>query len=384
MVPFLDLTEATRAARGEIDGAIGRVLDSGQYILGGEVAAFEAEFAAYCGVRHGVGVANGLDALTLILRGYEIGAGAEVIVPANTYIATWLAVSAAGASVVPVEPDLKTWNLDPGRVAEAVTGRTRAILAVHLFGHSADLGPLGEIAGRHGLKLIADAAQSHGARYRGLPTARWADAEAYSFYPTKNLGALGDAGAVVTDDARLAERVRLLGNYGSREKYSNEVRGVNSRLDALQAAILRVKLRRLDAINVRRREIAGRYLAELGEAERDGLILPRAGEACEPVWHVFAVRHPQRGRLQERLGSMGIGTLIHYPVPPHLARAYGDGGFREGDFPLTEALAATELSLPLHPHLSEGQVTEVIESVCRAVGSLAGRRAFVRAGGASA
>jgi dTDP-4-amino-4,6-dideoxygalactose transaminase len=375
MVPFLDLKGALRGMRPEIDQAIGRVLDSGQFILGREVEAFEEEFAAYCGAAHCAGVANGLDALELILRAYEIGPGDEVIVPANTYIATWLAVTAAGAQVVPVEPDPLTYNLDPGRVAAAVTRRTRAILAVHLFGHSADLSPLREISERHGLKLIADAAQSHGARYQGLPTAHWADAEAYSFYPTKNLGALGDAGAVVTNDARLAGRIRLLRNYGSREKYSNDVPGFNSRLDPVQAAILRVKLKYLDAFNVRRREIAGRYLAAI-----KGVVVPRVADNAEPVWHVFAVRHPQRAQLQRRLELMRIGTLIHYPVPPHQSGAYRSAGF---SFPLTDELAATELSLPMHPHLSDEQVTEVIESVCRAAGSVAECGAFVRAGGAA-
>lgn len=374
MVPFLDLKAALLGMRPEIDRAIDRVLDSGQYILGGEVEAFEAEFAAYCGAAQCVGVANGLEALELILRGYEIGPGDEVIVPANTYIATWLAVTAAGARVIPVEPDPSTYNLDPGRVVAAVTRRTRAILPVHLFGQSADLNPLREISERRGLKLIADAAQSHGARYRGVPTAHWADAEAYSFYPTKNLGALGDAGAVVTDDAGLAGRIRLLRNYGSREKYSNDVAGFNSRLDEVQAAILRVKLKYLDASNTRRREIAGRYLAEL-----KGVVTPRVVASAEPVWHIFAVRHPQRARLQQQLAAEGIGTLIHYPVPPHQSGAYRSAGF---SFPLTEELAATELSLPMNPHLSDAQVTEVIESVCRAAGSVAECGVFVRAGGA--
>jgi len=373
MVPFLDVKAALAGMRPQIDQAIARVLDSGQYILGGEVEAFEEEFGAYCGAAHCVGVANGLDALALILRGYAIGPGDEVIVPANTYIATWLAVTAAGARVVPVEPDPATYNLDPGRVAAAVTRRTRAILAVHLFGQSADLGSLREISQKHGLKLIADAAQSHGARYGGVPTARWADAEAYSFYPTKNLGALGDAGAVVTDDDALAGIIRLLRNYGSREKYSHDIAGFNSRLDPVQAAVLRVKLTYLDTFNARRREIAGRYLMELQD-----VVLPRVIGSAEPVWHVFGVRHPQRAPLRQRLEKMGVGTLIHYPVPPHRSGAYRSLGF---SFPLTEELAATELSLPLNPHLTDEQVTEVIESVCRAAGSVAERGAFVQAGG---
>jgi dTDP-4-amino-4,6-dideoxygalactose transaminase len=376
MLPFLNLKAATGAIRGELDRAIARVLDSSEYILGAEVEAFESEFAAYCGAAHCVGVGNGMDALELILRGYEIGPADEVIVPANTYIATWLAVSATGARPVPVEPDPSTYNLDPETVQVAVTERTRAILAVHLFGQSAALAPLGEIAARHGVKLIADAAQSHGARYRGLPTACWADAEAYSFYPTKNLGALGDGGAVVTGDAGLAGRVRRLRNYGSQQKHLNEVRGFNSRLDALQAAILRVKLRHLDDWNARRGEIAARYLAQI-----EGVVLPRVLEEATPVWHVFAIRHSCRADLQKRFQAMGIETMIHYPVPPHRSGAYRDAGF---SFPLTEELAATELSLPLHPQLSDAEVKEVIETVCRAVGSFVERGVFAHPGGARA
>jgi dTDP-4-amino-4,6-dideoxygalactose transaminase len=343
--------------RPEIDRAVARVVTSGCYILGAEVEAFENEFAAYCGARHCVGVASGLDALTLLLKALGVGADDEVIVPSNTYIATWLAVSAVGAQVVPVEPDAATYNLDPERVEDAIGPRTRAIVAVHLYGQTAAMGALGEIARRRGVTLLADAAQAHGADLGGVPSA-------FSFYPTKNLGALGDGGAVVTDDAALAGRIRALGNYGSRKKHLNEVRGVNSRLDPLQAAILRVKLAHLNAWNGRRRKLAALYLDQL-----DGipdLVLPRVAEGGYAAWHVFAIRHPQRDWLARQLALEEIGTMIHYPVPPHLSDAYRDAGYRRGSFPIAERIAAEELSLPLHPHLTGDEVEEIIGSVCLA------------------
>jgi dTDP-4-amino-4,6-dideoxygalactose transaminase len=357
VIPFLDLRLATEELRAEIDRAIARVVTSGCYILGSEVEAFENEFAAYCGARHCVGVASGLDALTLLLRGLGVGEGDEVIVPSNTYIATWLAVSAAGARVVPVEPDLITYNLHPDRVENAIGPRTRAILAVHLYGQAAAMEALGEIARRRGVTLLADAAQAHGVDLGGVPSA-------FSFYPSKNLGALGDGGAVVTDDAALAGRIRTLGNYGSRKKYLNEVRGVNSRLDPLQAAVLRVKLQHLDEWNRRRRKIAELYLDQL-----DGipdLVLPRVAEGGSTAWHVFAIRHPRRDWLARQLALEEIGTMVHYPVPPHLSEAYRDIGYRRGSFPIAERIAAEELSLPLHPHLTAEQVEEIIGSVCLA------------------
>lgn len=357
MIPFLDLRLATQQLRPEIDGAIARVVTSGCYILGAEVEAFETEFATYCGARHCVGVASGLDALTLLLRGIGIGPGDEVIVPSNTYIATWLAVSAVGARVVPVEPDATTYNLDPQRVEDNIGPRTRAIIAVHLYGRTAAMGALSQIARRRGLALVADAAQAHGADLGGVSSA-------FSFYPTKNLGALGDGGAVVTDDAGLAGRIRALGNYGSRKKHLNEMRGVNSRLDPLQAAVLRVKLRHLDAWNRRRGQIAELYLEQL-----DGipdLVLPQIAEGRSSVWHTFAIRHPRRDWLARQLALEEIGTSIHYPVPPHLSEAYRDAGYGRGSFPIAERISAEELSLPLHPHLTGEQVEEVIGSVCLA------------------
>jgi dTDP-4-amino-4,6-dideoxygalactose transaminase len=360
-IPFLDLKADYLELRAEIDAAYQRVMDSGQYVLGAEVAAFEEELAAFSATRHAIGVGNGLEALHLILRGYGIGAGDEVIVPANTYIATWLAVSHAGATPIPVEPDPHTYNIDPARIEAAITPRTRALLPVHLYGQPADMRPIGEIAQRHGLRVIADAAQSHGARYRGAPVESLGDAAGISFYPSKNLGAFGDAGAVVTNDAALAEQVRVLRNYGSRVRYENEVVGFNSRLDPLQAAFLRVRLRHLDAWNQRRSTVAVRYLH--GLAACPDLILPQVPEWAGPGWHLFVVRHPQRDALQQHLKQEGIGTLIHYPIPPHISGAYAGQGWQAGAFPISERLARQVLSLPCGPHLSAEQVGYIMHSI---------------------
>src|SRR5882762_609929 len=318
-VPFLDLKAEYAELKSDLDAAIQRVLASGWYILGAELEAFEKAFAAYCAVSHCVGVGNGLDALHLILRALEIGFGDEVIVPANTYIATWLAVSYSGATPVPVEPEERTYNIDPSRIEEAITSKTKAIIAVHLYGQPADMDAINEIAARHGLKVIEDAAQAHGARYKGRRAGSLADAAGFSFYPSKNLGALGDGGAVTTDDDALADRVRVLRNYGSRQKYRNETKGYNSRLDELQAALLREKLRLLDQWNERRRSIARRYLEGLAGLP---LVLPHVPPGCEPIWHVFVVRSARREWLASTLEAAGIGTLVHYPIPPHLQPAY--------------------------------------------------------------
>jgi dTDP-3-amino-3,4,6-trideoxy-alpha-D-glucose transaminase len=368
-VPFLDLRAAYLELKPEFDAAYARVMDSGWYLLGKELEAFEAEFAAYLGVRHCIGVGNGLDALHLILRGYGIGVGDEVIVPSNTYIATWLAVSYVGAVPVPVEPDPATFNLDPRRVEAAITSRTRAIMPVHLYGQPADMDPIMELAGRRGLKVIEDNAQAHGARYKGRCTGALGDAAGNSFYPGKNLGAFSDAGAVTTNDAALAERIRVLRNYGSRQKYFNEYRGINSRLDELQAAFLRVKLRKLDEWNDRRRTLAAQYRATL--ADMPGLVLPFVPEWAEPVWHLFVVRHANRAGLQQALTQVGIGTLIHYPVPPHLSGAYADGNWYPGAFPIAEALAKSVLSLPIGPHLLEDQAEQVVQKTAGALKQLA-------------
>ncbi len=360
-VPFLDIKSPYQELHSELDAAYQRVMESGWYILGEEVEAFEREFAAYCGVKHCVGVGNGLEALHLILRAYGIGAGHEVIVPANTYIATWLAITYSGATPVPVEPDPRTYDLDPTLLEAAITPKTRAILPVHLYGQPADMDPIMEVARRHRVKVIEDAAQAHGATYRGRSAGALADSAGWSFYPGKNLGALGDAGAVTTDDDELADRVRVLRNYGSRTKYYNEVKGFNSRLDPLQAAFLRVKLPHLADWNARRKRVVAEYMESL-EDLRD-VTLPFVPDGVDPSWHLFVICHPRRDELQQHLTRAGIGTLIHYPVPPHLSEAYAERGGKPGDFPITERLAQTALSLPVGPHLRPDQLKAVIEAV---------------------
>jgi dTDP-4-amino-4,6-dideoxygalactose transaminase len=288
----------------------------------------------------------------------DVGPGDEVIVPSNTYIATWLAVNMAGGTPVPVEPDPRTHNLAPENIEAAITPKTKVILPVHLYGQPADMGPINDIARERGLKVLEDAAQGHGARYKGRRTGSLGDAAGFSFYPTKNLGAFGDGGAVTTNDPQIADRVRVLRNYGSRTKYLNETRGVNSRLDELQAAILRVKLAHLDEWNGRRQRIALHYGQKLRSVP--ALTLPFAPEATEPVWHLFVVCHPERDRLRQELATAGIDTLVHYPIPPHLADAYADLGLGPGSLPVAEHLAATVLSIPIGPHLSEQDVDYVI------------------------
>ncbi|QNJ24563.1 perosamine synthetase protein family [Synechococcus sp. SYN20] len=357
-VPFLDLRAAYLELKPEIDAAIARVLDSGWYILGSEVEAFEAEWAQYCGASHAVGVGNGLDALTLALRALEIGPGDEVIVPSNTYIATWLAVSAVGATPVPVEPDLATYNIDPALIPAAITPRTKALLPVHLYGQPANLDPILAIARQHNLSVVEDAAQAHGALYKGQRIGAHGDIVCWSFYPGKNLGALGDAGAITTNRADLADRIRILRNYGSRLKYVNEVKGFNSRLDPIQAAVLRVKLLVLDEWNARRRVIAQRYLEGLAGS---ALVLPKVAEWAEPVWHLFVVRHPERDALVKRLNEAGVGSLIHYPVPPHLQEAYAEMELGMGAFPVAERMAGEVVSLPMGAQLSATS----IDPICR-------------------
>ncbi len=361
-VPFLNMKEPYLELREELDAAYWRVMESGWYILGEEVEAFEQEFAAYTGVKHCVGVGNGLEALHLILRAAGIGEGDEVIVPANTYIATWLAVSYAGAMPVPVEPVERTYNIDPERIEAAVTPQTKAIMAVHLYGQPADMDVINDIAARHGLQVFADAAQAHGARYKGRRVGSLCSATGWSFYPGKNLGAFGDAGAVTTHDDQLAERLRILRNYGSQTKYYNEVKGFNSRLDPLQAAFLRVKLPYLDAWNARRAQIARLYLEAL--SAHSSLILPVVPDWTEPAWHLFVIRHPRRDQLQQYLKEQGIGTLVHYPVPPHLQDAYRELSMPLDTFPISEAIHREVLSLPIGPHLSNDEKTKVIDSIC--------------------
>ncbi len=367
MLPFLDLKSINLAQRAELVAAFERVLDSGWYVLGQEVEAFEREYADHCGAAHCIGVANGLDALVLSLRAMAIGPGDEVIVPSNTYIATWLAVSHVGATVVPVEPDAATYNIDPARIEAAITARTRAIVPVHLYGQPADLAPILALAQRHGLRVLEDGAQAHAARYQGRRLGAHGDAVAWSFYPGKNLGALGDGGAVTTNDATLAARLRELRNYGSKRKYHNEVIGYNSRLDELQAALLRAKLPQLEAGNRRRGEIAQRYLQAFAGL---GLVLPVVPEFADPVWHLFVVRHRQRDALARGLQAAGIATMIHYPVAPHLQPAYAALGLGRGDLPVSEQLHDEVLSLPIGPTQSEAQTLRVISAVREVVAGL--------------
>ena len=360
MIPFLDLGAAYRELKPEIDAAGSRVLESGWYILGPEVEAFETEWAAYCDAEHAVGLANGLDALTLALRALNIGPGDEVIVPSNTYIATWLAVTGVGATPVPVEPDVATHNIDPARIEDAITSRTRALLPVHLYGQPADMDPILDIAKRHGLRVIEDAAQAHGARYKGQRIGAHGDIVCWSFYPGKNLGALGDAGAITTDDTALAERVALLRNYGSRQKYVNEEAGLNSRLDPIQAAVLRVKLEVLDEWTERRRTVATAYT--VGMAQSD-VILPHVPDWAEPAWHLYVVRTYDREALQDRMTEAGIGTLIHYPTPPHMQKAYTDMEIMPEALPMARDLASEVLSLPMGPQLSLDQVQNIVNAL---------------------
>jgi dTDP-4-amino-4,6-dideoxygalactose transaminase len=360
-VPFLDLKAQYRELHEQLDAAYRRVAESSRFILGPEVEKFEAEFAAYCEAKHCVGVGNGLDALHLILRAAEIGPGDEVIVPANTYIASWLAVSYVGATPVPVEPDERTYNIDPERIATAITPRTRAIMPVHLCGQPADMDAINEIAARHNLQVFEDCAQAHGARYKGARVGALGAASGFSFYPGKNLGAAGDGGAVVTNDDELARRVRIISNYGSEAKYYNETKGINSRLDEFQAAFLRVKLARLDDWNSHRKQIAAEYLQSL-EGPGD-IILPYVSEWADPVWHLFMVRHPQRDLLQKHLTANGVDTIIHYPVPPHLQKAYADLGYVSGAFPISEKLANEVLSLPISAHQTTVETEYVVKQL---------------------
>lgn len=359
-VPFLDLRAAYLELKPAIDSAVTRVLDSGWYIGGEEVETFETEWAAYCEAKYAVGVGNGLDALRLALKAMEVGEGDEVIVPSNTYIATWLAVSQCGAMPVPVEPIAATYNIDPARIEGAITSRTKVIIPVHLYGQPAELDTILAIARKHRLLVLEDAAQAHGARYQGKRIGAHGDAVAWSFYPGKNLGALGDAGAVTTDKADIAERIRMLRNYGSREKYVHEMQGSNSRLDPIQAAILRVKLASLDDWNHRRGVVANLYSEGLAQS---GLIKPVVIGGAEPVWHLYVVRHAQRNKVQQKLEQAGIGTVIHYPIPPHRQKAYSAWSSRS--YPISESIHQQVLSLPVGSHLSTEQARYVVAQVNR-------------------
>ncbi len=368
MVPFLDVRAAYLELKPEIDAAVARVLDSGWYLLGRELTSFEGEYAAYTGTSHCIGVANGLEALILGLKALGVGPGDEVVVPANTYIATWLAVSGAGGTPVPVEPLPGEWNVDPDRIEAAITPRTKVLLPVHLYGRPARLDAILEIARRHGLRVLEDAAQAHGATYQGRRIGGHGDAAAWSFYPGKNLGCLGDGGAVTTNDPSVAAQIRTLRNYGSEVKYKHDVKGHNSRLDEIQAAVLRVKLAHLDSWNSRRRSLAKRYLEALAGSARISLPHARAADTgFESSWHLFVIDVTDRDRVQSELKAHGIETLIHYPIPPHRSGAYASD--REwGALPITDDAARTHLSLPMGPHLSIEHQDRVVSALRRVVG----------------
>lgn len=375
-IPFLDLAAGTAELRRELDQAIGRVLDSGQFVLGPETEAFEGEFAAACGARAAIGVGTGLDAIAVALGALGVSAGDEVVVPSHTFIATWLAVRSLGAVPVPVEPRTPWSGLEAAAVSAAVTPRTTAIVTVDMHGHPADVGPLAAVARRHGLALVGDAAQAHGARWHGRPVGSLCDATAFSFYPAKNLGALGDGGAVVTDDPEVELRARRLRNYGGTGKYDHPVPGRNTRLDDLQSAVLRVKLNHLDDWNARRRARAERYLANLSpltggpDPTPRGSLEPPIVNACTvPSWHHFAVLVDHREEVRRNLSAAGIATGVHYPVPPHRSGAFADLGLGPGTLPVAERIADRILSLPIGPHLAPEAVDRVTDRLAALVGS---------------
>ncbi|MDI4650307.1 DegT/DnrJ/EryC1/StrS family aminotransferase [Cohnella hashimotonis] len=359
MIPFLDLKSMNLQIEEEIKEAMNRFIQSGWYVLGKEVESFEREFAAYCGTEHCIGVANGLDALMLILKGYGIKEGDEVIVPSNTYIASILAISMVGATPVLVEPDLRTYNIDPEEIQNKITNKTKAILIVHLYGRVCEIDPIREIAKRNRLKIIEDCAQSHGVQYNQKRAGSLGDAAGFSFYPGKNLGALGDAGAVTTDDGDLAIRLRALRNYGSLKKYENVEKGFNSRLDEIQAAVLRVKLKYLEEGNQRRREIANFYLQHIQNPKITLPDLPL--DELQHVWHLFVVRCPDRQHLSEHLLERHIQTLIHYPIPPHKQEAYLE--WKDHSYPISERIHREVLSLPISPVMELTQAEAVVKAI---------------------
>ena len=359
-IPFVSFKPMERELDRELRDAFDRVFLRSWYIEGEEDRRFEQAFADYCGTQYCVGVGNGLDALMLSLKALEIGPGDEVIVPSNTYIATALAVTYVGAKPVFAEPNIRTFNMNPLRIEDAVTEKTKAIMPVHLYGQACEMDPILEIAGKYHLFVIEDCAQAHGATYKGRKVGTFGDLAGFSFYPGKNLGALGDAGAVVTNNSVLAEKVRALGNYGSDFKYHHIYKGNNSRLDELQAAFLAAKLPHLDRMNAERRRIASRYLTEIRNPK---IVLPMVGDNCVPVWHVFGIRCQERDALEKHLNDKEIGTNKHYPIPIHLQECYRELGFQRGDFPIAEEISATELSLPMYYGMTEEQIDYVIETV---------------------
>ena len=359
-VPFVSFTPMEKELNEALRGAFDRVFERSWYIEGQEDAAFEKAFAEYTGRQYCIGVGNGLDALVMALKALGIGEGDEVIVPSNTYIATALAVTYAGAKPVFVEPILETFNIDPSRIEAAVTRKTRAIMPVHLYGQACDMDPIMEIAGKYGLKVIEDCAQAHGATYKGRKIGTFGDAAGFSFYPGKNLGALGDAGAVVTDDKALADKIRAIGNYGSDYKYHHIYKGNNSRLDELQAAFLAAKLPHLDRMNAERRRIAAMYHEGI---RNEKVVLPFVPEDCVPVWHIYGIRCAERDALEKHLNDNGISTNKHYPIPMHLQECYKDLGIPKGALPIAEEISSTELSLPMFYGMTDEQVRYVIDVI---------------------
>lgn len=360
-VPFFSSAPMHAPLKAEMDAFWQQFYDSNWYVLGPEVEAFELAYAAFNQTQYCVGVANGLDALHISIKALGIGPGDEVIVPSNTYIASWLGATQLGAIPVPVEPNPYTWNIDPQRIEAAITTRTKAIMPVHLYGQACEMGVIMELAQRHHLFVVEDNAQAHGSTWNGKLTGSFGHINGVSFYPTKNLGALGDAGAVTTNDPALAEFARTYRNYGSKQRYFNEMPGLNSRLDAVQAGILRIKLEHLAAWNQERSALAQQYFEHLAGIE--SIVLPKIVEDCGHVWHLFVILAERRSALQAHLQAQGIGTLIHYPLPPHLQQAYQGLGFQKGQFPIAEALAEKCLSLPLYPGMPIEHVALVAKSI---------------------
>jgi dTDP-4-amino-4,6-dideoxygalactose transaminase len=365
VIPFLDLKAINVRHAEDLHGSLKSVLESGWFVLGKNTEDFERDFASFCGTEHCVGVSNGLDALRLVLEAWKIGQGDEVIVPSNTYIATWLAVSQVGACPIPVEPKLDTYNIDQEKIESAITPRTRAIIPVHLYGQICDMDKIMNIAKKHDLFVLEDAAQAHGSKFKSVRSGALGHAASFSFYPGKNLGALGDGGAITTNDAALADKLKVLRNYGSQKKYHNEILGYNSRLDELQSAFLRVKLPFLDSDNRHRNVIASKYHEVLKDLKE--VVIPRDIIEGQHVWHLYVIRHPKRDLLQKRLAELGIGTMIHYPIPPHLQPAYLKLGHLEGAFPTSEKIHREVLSLPMGPTLTLNQAEIVASSLRRVI-----------------
>ena len=359
-IPFVSFKPMEKELDSELRGAFERVYSASWYIEGKEDAEFEKMFAEFCDTKYCIGVGNGLDALMLAPKAFGIGEGDEVIVPSNTYIATALAVTYVGARPVFVEPKIETFNIDPDRIEAAITDKTKAIMPVHLYGQACEMDSIMDIARKHDLKVIEDCAQAHGATYKGQRVGSFGDAAGFSFYPGKNLGALGDAGAVVTNNKELADKIRALGNYGSDYKYHHIYKGNNSRLDELQAAFLAAKLPHMDKINAERRKIADRYLSEI---KNDKIFLPVVMDDMVPVWHVFGIRCAERDELEKYLNDKGIGTNKHYPIPMHLQECYKDLGYKEGDFPIAEEISKTELSLPMYYGMNDEEIQYVIDAI---------------------